>query len=147
MYSPPKKETTKYCEMFTQVYEQGRELAKQKKLFVNPYPRTPVVNIPYNPYGYDYNRVASFEDELNDWFHKGYYDFGYKDPRYPDPEDATVKLVKPKAKKAKKAVVPIEDEVKAVIKTAVKKKAGAKKINLKTLEKRLKEFEGGEMIY
>ena len=125
MYNPPK--SGNYCYMLVQVYEQGQELARQKKPFVNPYPRTPANRVPYDPYAYNYGYTPySIEDEFNDWFRNGYNDFPVKDKRYPDPEDMP-KLIQPRVKKCK---VVLKDGEKAIVeikKAPAKRKPRAKK--------------------
>jgi hypothetical protein len=86
MYRPPTESFNgEPLGMLIQVYDQGQELARQKKPFVNPWNRnqyTAGVAGAAGPdeWGYYYgNRITSIEDDLCDWFYNGYYDFHHKD--------------------------------------------------------------------
>src|ERR1035437_179771 len=83
MYNPPKKEKStgynqdqkfEYHEEYLLVYEQGRELAKQKKPFVNPYSK--IVDINTNHHEYELvTYIRSFRNDLSDWYYNGYFDY------------------------------------------------------------------------
>jgi len=121
MYNPSKN--GQYIELFTQVYDQGQELARQGEVFNCPY-RKVIDTHPamYEPYAYDYAKVLTIEDDFYNWFYNGYYDYNREEDK------AFLKLAVPKVKKA------------------VKKKSIKKKTTEK-LPEVLKEFEGKEMTY
>ena len=91
MYRPPINGD--YSELFTQVYDQGYELAKSGKPFVNPYK----INDFFS---------WSFQGELSSWFEIGYYDY--------TPENNILKpkkLKKPVVKKKKIITIDLTKEV------------------------------------
>jgi hypothetical protein len=122
MYNPPK--TGPYCYMFAQVYDQGYELAKQKKAFVNPY-ETKLRNDIYG--------VQPISVDLYNWYYRGFYDYPYKDIRYPDQDDMP-KLIQPRVKKCK---VVLKDGEKAIVeieKAPTKRKARSKNQKITTID-------------